>query len=121
MCRHYGVAEISDKLFMAISSKQNENTLKDEIFNLIKSESNKIDITKVETLHDYYKAQYELWKLNTQLSEAEQGSNFDEIDNLKDKIEEMKAFVRREFLFLPLKIINFFISILKNFFSSLFC
>lgn len=104
LCRKYGVAEISDKIFIAISSKQNENTLKEEIFHLIKDESNRIDITKVETLHDYYKAQNELWKLTTQLSWARQHSNFDEVDNLKDKIEEMKAFIRREFFFLPLKI-----------------
>ncbi|MEM0134984.1 MAG: ABC transporter ATP-binding protein [Thermoplasmatales archaeon] len=103
MCRKYGIAEISSKIAAAISSNQDKIVLIKEIFNLIKSKSGKINISKIETIYDYYKAQQNLWELNAKLNSAEKEGNFDEIDNLRGKIYELKSFIKREFLFVPLK------------------
>ena len=103
LCRKYGIPELSNKIMEAMVSGNNISTLRKEIYELVREQSSRIDIGAVEEVRDYYKALNDLWKLKSELIEADNIRSFEEIDSIKEKIRDLKSLIKHEFTFITVK------------------
>lgn len=103
LCRKYGTEELSEKILSSITRRQNIDVLKKELYEQIKKNISTLDVSVIEELMDYYKAQDELWKLKSRLEEAKRKNQEDEADIIEGKIDELNSYIRSNFSLLPIK------------------
>lgn len=101
-CRSYGVAAISDNVFEAVKAGTDPTTIAEEVLGTIQDNYSDLDDDAVLTVRDYYITLNHLGDLERRLIQADADEDFDLADELREKIEDIRSYVRSEFGILPI-------------------